>query len=51
LDERLAFMGIPSIVEDVLAAHHPAGELTLDAVLEAERWARAEAQGRIEACS
>ena len=51
LDERLAFTGIPSIVEDVLAAHTPATELTLDAVLEAEQWAREEARGRIEACS
>jgi len=51
LDERLSFVGIPSIVEDVLAAHSPTEQLTLDAVLEAERWARAEAQGRIEACS
>jgi len=49
LDERLAFLAIPSIVEDVLAAHEHAGELTLDAVLDAERWARAEARARIEA--
>ena len=51
LDERLAFTGIPSIVEDVLAAHKAATELTLEAVLDAEQWARAEACGRIEACS
>ena len=51
LDERLSFLGIASVVEDVLAAHRPSGELTLDGVLEAERWARAEARGRIEACS
>jgi 1-deoxy-D-xylulose-5-phosphate reductoisomerase len=51
LDERLDFLGIPSVVEDVLAAHRPSGALTLDAVLESERWARAEAQRRIEACS
>ena len=46
-----AFTGIPSIVEDVLAAHRASAELTLEGVLEAERWARAEARGRIEACS
>ncbi len=51
LDERLAFTGIPSIVEDVLAAHKAAAELTLEAVLDAEQWARAEARGSIEACS
>lgn len=51
LDERLAFLAIPSIVEDVVSSHEQAGELTLDAVLDAERWARAEAGGRIEACA
>ena len=51
LDERLAFTGIPSVVEDVLSSHTPASELTLDAVLDAERWAREEARARIEACS
>jgi len=49
LDERLAFLAISSVVEDVMSAHEHAGELTIDAVLEAERWARAEARGRIEA--
>ena len=51
LDEQLAFSGIPSVVEDVLSSHAPSGELRLDGVLEAERWAREEARGRIEACS
>jgi len=51
LDERLSFLGIASVVEDVLATHRSSGDLTLDGVLEAERWARAEARGRIEACS
>ncbi|MGZ4105141.1 MAG: 1-deoxy-D-xylulose-5-phosphate reductoisomerase [Actinomycetota bacterium] len=50
LDERLAFLGIPAVVEDVLDAHDANGSsLTLDSVLDAERWARAEAQRRIEA--
>ncbi len=51
LDERLAFLAIPSVVEDVVSVHEYSGELTLDAVLDAERWARAEARGRIEARS
>jgi len=51
LDERVAFTAIPSVVEDVMSAHTPATELTLDAVLDAERWARDEARDRIEACS
>jgi 1-deoxy-D-xylulose-5-phosphate reductoisomerase len=51
LDERLAFLAIPEVVEDVVTSHEQAGALTLDAVLEAERWARADARARIEACS
>ena len=51
LDERLAFLAIPSVVEDVVSSHEHAGELTLDAVLDAERWARADARARIEARS
>lgn len=51
LDEQLAFLAIPSVVEDVVSSHEHAGELTLEAVLNAERWARTEARARIEACS
>jgi 1-deoxy-D-xylulose-5-phosphate reductoisomerase len=51
LDERLAFLAIPSVVEDVVSGHEYAGELTLEAVLDAERWARGEARARIEARS
>jgi 1-deoxy-D-xylulose-5-phosphate reductoisomerase len=51
LDERLAFLAIPSVVEGVVSSHEHAGELTLEAVLDAERWARTEARARIEACS
>jgi 1-deoxy-D-xylulose-5-phosphate reductoisomerase len=49
LATRLGFTGIPAVVADVLAAHEPAGEMTLESVLDAERWARADAQRRIEA--
>lgn len=51
LDERLAFLSIASVVEDVVSSHEHAGDLTLDAVLDGERWARSEARARIEACS
>src|SRR5438270_9412166 len=49
LDERFAFLAIPSVVQDVLSSHEHAGELPLEAVLDGERWARAEARARIEA--
>jgi len=51
LDERIAFLAIPTVVEEVVSSHEHAGELTLEAVLDAEQWARAEAAARIEACS
>lgn len=40
---RLPFLGIPAVVEAVLASHTPAEPRDLQTVLEAERWARAEA--------
>jgi 1-deoxy-D-xylulose-5-phosphate reductoisomerase len=51
LDEQLGFTGIPSVVEEVLAEHSARAELTIDGVLDAERWARDEARARIETCS
>jgi 1-deoxy-D-xylulose-5-phosphate reductoisomerase len=41
-DGRIGYLGILDTVEAVVDAHE-AGELTLDGVLEAERWARATA--------
>jgi 1-deoxy-D-xylulose-5-phosphate reductoisomerase len=49
LDGRLDFLGIPNVVRAVVEAHDAAAEMTIDAVLDAERWARADAQRRIEA--
>ncbi|MBI5160567.1 MAG: 1-deoxy-D-xylulose-5-phosphate reductoisomerase [Micrococcales bacterium] len=40
---RIPFLGILDTVQRVVDAHTPAPEFTLDAVLDAERWARAEA--------
>ncbi|MCU1578573.1 MAG: 1-deoxy-D-xylulose-5-phosphate reductoisomerase [Rhodoglobus sp.] len=45
-DGRIGYLGILDTVEAVVAAH-VAGELTLDGVLEAERWARAAADQRL----
>jgi 1-deoxy-D-xylulose-5-phosphate reductoisomerase len=49
LDGRIAFTDIVAIVTDVLGAHDGVATLSLDAVLDAESWARREAQVRIEA--
>jgi len=38
---RIGFLGILEIIEETLASHRPQSELTLESVLEAERWARA----------
>jgi 1-deoxy-D-xylulose-5-phosphate reductoisomerase len=38
---RIGFLGILEIIEETLASHRPESELTLESVLEAERWARA----------
>ena len=47
-DRRLPFLGIVDTVAAVVAAHEaPAGELTLPAVLAAERWARRQVATRL----
>ncbi len=48
LDERLTFGGIVQVVERVLERFTPAPVFGLEAVLEAERWARGTAQRAIE---
>ena len=47
LEGRLDFLGIARVVEAVVEAHTPAASLTLDAVIEAERWARATANAKM----
>lgn len=49
LDGRIALDGVAVVVARVLEAHAASGALTLEAVLEDERWARARAQGEIGA--
>ena len=48
LSERLRFGAIPVVIERVLERHDGLAEPGLDDVLEAERWARAEARKEIE---
>lgn len=49
LDHRLSFLDITGLVRDVLAAHRPAAADELDAVLEADVWARARSQEIVSA--
>jgi 1-deoxy-D-xylulose-5-phosphate reductoisomerase len=49
LDERIGFLDIAQIVGAIVESHDAEREMTVDSVLDAERWARAEAQRRIEA--
>lgn len=43
-DGRITFQGIPRLIETVLDRHSPHDITTLDDVLEADRWARREAE-------
>jgi 1-deoxy-D-xylulose-5-phosphate reductoisomerase len=51
LSERLRFGAIARVIEQVLERHDTVADPTLDDVLEAERWARAEAQRAIGAAA
>ena len=48
LDRRVRFPKIWEIVEDVMNRHKPVAHPDLDAILGADQWARAEAQGRVK---
>ena len=45
----IGFTAIPAVVEDALESHHPAEAVDLEAVLEADGWARSEARKSIRA--
>ncbi|MBI3996869.1 MAG: 1-deoxy-D-xylulose-5-phosphate reductoisomerase [Candidatus Omnitrophica bacterium] len=47
LDDQIAFLDIPTIIEETLEQHTPAASLTLDEVLSVDAWARRTAQERI----
>lgn len=48
LDGRIGFMEIPWLIDSVMQSHEAAGELTLDAVLSADAWAREEVRRRVQ---
>ena len=45
LEKKICFTDIPSIIQEVMNAHEPASDTTLDSVLAADAWARGEATG------
>lgn len=47
MQDAIAFTDIVSIVADTLDRHHPDGQVTLDAILTADRWAREVARGAV----
>jgi 1-deoxy-D-xylulose-5-phosphate reductoisomerase len=49
LDRQVRFPGIWHIVEEVMNQHTPVAHPDLDAILEADQWARAQARKRVEA--
>jgi len=50
LDGKIAFLGIPALVEQVLDEHQPT-EASLDGVLEQDAWARSAAADRVKEMS
>ena len=48
LDRKVRFPEIWQIVEDVMKRHTPVAHPDLDAILEADQWARAQAQGCLQ---
>jgi len=48
LHGRLRFVDLPTVVQQVIDAHQPMGPLTVESVLEADAWARAETKRVID---
>jgi 1-deoxy-D-xylulose-5-phosphate reductoisomerase len=51
LDRRVRFPDIWHVVEEVMNRHKSIARPDLDAILEADRWARNEAQGCVKSLS
>lgn len=47
LEGRIRLVKIPAVIEKVLLKHRPAGDTSLDEILQADRWAREEARSLI----
>lgn len=48
LDQRLSFVKIPKVIEKTMSRHSVAEHASLDDILEADKWARKEAEGVIK---
>lgn len=48
LDQRLSFAKIPKVIEKTMSRHSVAEHTSLDDILEADKWARIEAEGVIK---
>jgi 1-deoxy-D-xylulose-5-phosphate reductoisomerase len=48
LDQRLSFARIPKVIEKTMSRHSVAEHASLDDILEADKWARKEAEGVIK---
>lgn len=48
LKDRIAFREIPQLIEEVLEKHNPVSKPSLDDILEADRWARQEADNLLK---
>ena len=48
INEKIKFMDIPAIIENVLALHNSVNDPSLEEIFEADRWAREKAQKIIE---
>ncbi len=48
LDQRLSFAKIPKVIEKTMSRHSVAEHTSLDDILEADKWARKEAEGVIK---
>lgn len=48
LDEKIAFLDIPGLIETAMGKHHAPAKPDLDAVIEADRWARVETERLID---
>jgi 1-deoxy-D-xylulose-5-phosphate reductoisomerase len=51
LDERIGFLSIADVLAETLSRHEPSPALELGAVLEADRWARDEAERLVRAAT
>jgi 1-deoxy-D-xylulose-5-phosphate reductoisomerase len=51
LNDEISFTDIPRIIEQVLESHKPIDVSELEAVLDVDAWARAEAQRHVESVS